>query len=149
MRYRSILLLLLIMLSAGAGGQSHAYTSFPGCWNPDSLGNHRVVVRFTGVGGVAHASISWRRRDPDPAAHRIIVQDAANGARITNVVATNISRESGQIFFQPGSGKGNYYIYYLPYKNEGASNYPKGIYWKPDTTAEPEGVGKLDKNSPG
>ncbi|GGA99781.1 hypothetical protein GCM10011511_23880 [Puia dinghuensis] len=46
-----------------------------------------------------------------------------------------VSRESGELFFQPVSGKGLYYVYYLPYRNEGRSNYPKGVYRQPDTTA--------------
>jgi Family of unknown function (DUF6067) len=112
------------------------YTACPGCWNADSLGNHRVVVRFNGPGTVARTIIPWRRRDADPAGKRIIMQDAATGARILNVRTGPITRESGDIVFQPVSGKGIYYVYYLPYRNEGRSNYPKGVYWRPDTTAE-------------
>jgi hypothetical protein len=66
---------------------------------------------------------------------RLIVQDSATGKLILNKTAGAISRESGEIFFEPISGKGLYYIYYMPYRNEGRSNYPKGVYWKPDTTA--------------
>ncbi|HXB94307.1 MAG TPA: glycoside hydrolase domain-containing protein, partial [Puia sp.] len=32
---------------------------------------------------------------------------------------------------EPASGKGAYYIYYMPYRNEGRSNYPKGVYLSP------------------
>jgi hypothetical protein len=66
---------------------------------------------------------------------RIIVQDSATGKIILNKTTGAISRESGEIFFEPVSGKGLYYIYYMPYRNEGRSNYPRGVYWKPDTTA--------------
>jgi glycosyl hydrolase family 123 len=164
----------LLMLAAGASAQEVPYTACPGCWNPDSLGNHRAVVRFGGPGTVAHVIIPWRLCVADPAAHRIIVQDAQTGARVREVRTIVLSRESGEIAFRAasagghgadgadwarsaggngadgadragsergrgadraGSLRGVYYVYYLPYRNEGRSNYPKGVYWGPDTTA--------------
>ncbi|HEY1202964.1 MAG TPA: glycoside hydrolase domain-containing protein, partial [Niastella sp.] len=44
--------------------------------------------------------------------------------------------EAGDICFEPRSGKGTYYAYYMPYKNEGRMNYPKGQYLAPDATAD-------------
>jgi len=85
---------------------------------------------------VAHVVIPWRRRDSDPEGKRVIVQDSATGARVLNVVEGAVTRESGEFFFQPVSGKGIYYVYYMPYHNEGRSNYPKGVYWRRDTTAD-------------
>jgi hypothetical protein len=119
-----------------------------------------VVLRYAGGGSLhaggggagagvgredvslAHVIIPWRRRDSNPAAKRIIVQDSATGARVRNVVIRSVTREEGDILFEPVSGKGVYYVYYLPYRNEGRSNYPKGVYWRPDTTAEPGWVQK-------
>jgi len=101
------------------------------------LGNQRVVVRYGGgVGGVVRVLIPWRRRDENPERKRIIVQDSATGVRVRNVVVRSVTREAGDILFEPVSGNGCYYIYYEPYRNEGRSNYPKGVYWKPDTTAD-------------
>ena len=143
LRYKKILmmqkngLLLCLLLAFSAIGRAQLpYTHCPGCWNPDSLGNHRVVVRYNGIGSAAHVVIPWRRRDNDPGGKRVIVQDSATGARVLNVVEGTVTRESGEFFFEPVSGKGNYYIYYLPYHNEGRSNYPKGVYWRRDTTAD-------------
>ena len=140
--------LLSLTLPLIIRAQSIPYTSCPGCWNPDTLGNHRVAVRWNGPGAVAHVYIPWRLRIPDPAAHRIIVQDATTGARIRNATTGTITRESADIFFKPASGKGLYYIYYLPYKNEGHSNYPKGVYWRPDTTASPQWLATLKRFTP-
>ena len=128
--------LLLLIIAVPAAGQELPYSSCPGCWNPDSLGNHRAVVRYNGSGAVAHVVVPWRRRDSDPGGKRVIVQDSATGARVLNVIEGAVTRESGEFFFQPVSGAGNYYIYYLPYRNEGRSNYPKGVYWRRDTTAD-------------
>ena len=133
-----LLIFLLIMPAARVSAQIIPHTSCPGCWNPDSLGNHRAVVRFDGKGNIAHVLIPWRRRDGDPASHRIIVQEAKTGARVMNATPRVLSRESGELLFEPVSGRGLYYVYYLPYRNEGASNYPKGVYWRPDTTATAE-----------
>lgn len=130
------------------------HTNCPGCWNPDSLGNHRALVRFGGTGNIARVILPWRRRDQHPEEKRIILQDGQTGKLILNKTTVNISRESGEVFFEPVSGKGIYYIYYLPYRNEGRSNYPKGVYRKADTTASAEwlssiSVGTTGSNSSG
>ena len=142
-----------LLLSLTAGAQELPYSVCPGCWNPDSLGNQRVVVRYQenernrsglteGRVGVARVMVPWRRRDEDATKKRIIVQDSATGVRVRNVWVRSVTREVGDILFEPVSGRGCYYIYYEPYRNEGRSNYPKGVYWRPDTTAE---TGWLEK----
>jgi Family of unknown function (DUF6067) len=138
MQKRHLLFFLAVILSFATRAQELHYTACPGCWDPDSLGNHRAAIRFDGPGSIAHVRIPWRRRDPDPAGHRIIVQDARTKSRINDVTLLMITRESGELAFKAESGKGIYYIYYLPYRNEKSSNYPKGIYFHPDTTASPE-----------
>jgi hypothetical protein len=135
MQKMRLLFVLLIAPVALVSAQTITYTSCPGCWNADSLGNHRAVVRFDGPGATAHAYIPWRLPLTGPFDHRIIVQDAKTGARI-DATPGALTRESGDIFFR-AAAKGRYYVYYLPYKNEGSSNYPKGIYLRPDTPAAP------------
>jgi hypothetical protein len=151
-RYFFFLLSIVLSLATHAqetkASQNLQYTSCPGCWNPDSLGNHRAAIRFDGSGPVAHVLIPWRRRDPDPAGHRLIVQDAKTGDRINDVSVLAINRESGELAFKAQSGKGVYYVYYLPYRNEGNSNYPKGIYLRPDTTASAEWLAADHKKIP-
>ncbi|MGZ3849206.1 MAG: glycoside hydrolase domain-containing protein [Flavisolibacter sp.] len=128
--------LVFLVFCAGLRAQEISYGTCDSCWNADSLGNHRAVVQFEGEGPVARVVIQWRRRDRDPQNKNIIVEDAATGKRIWNVWTGRISREEGDIFFEPLSGRGQYYVYYLPYKNEGRSNYPKGIYPRPQHTAD-------------
>jgi hypothetical protein len=65
--------------------QQVKYTSGNNSWNPDSLGNHRAVIQFTGKGNIAKTKIEWRRRDYHPDQKRIIVQDAKTGKKILNV----------------------------------------------------------------
>lgn len=113
--------------------QQIKYTNADNSWNADSLGNHRAVVIYNGTHRWAHVNIKWRRRDSHPETKKIIVQDAKTGALVQNVKTGSVTREYGDIWFQPVSGAGKYYVYYMPYKNEGRSNYPKGVYLKPDS----------------
>ena len=115
--------------------QKVKYVSSNNSWNADSLGNHRAVVIFNGSGNVAKTTIPWRRHD-SAINKRIIIQDAKTGNKIINSSTGKINDEQGEIYFEPLSGKGIYYVYYMPYRNEGRSNYPKGVYLKPENTAE-------------
>ncbi len=142
--------LIFFFTAMSAFSQEIQYTNCTNCWNPDSLGNQRVVVAFSGSGKFAKVVIPWRRRDNDPQNKRIIVEDAKTHLKILNVTSGTLAREYGEVFFEPASGSGEYYIYYMPYKNEGRSNYPKGVYLKPDTTASVEWLNALrsDNNIP-
>jgi hypothetical protein len=117
-------------------------------WTEDSLGNHRVVLTFNGTGKAAKVIIPWRRRDTEPENKRIIIQDAKTKQKITNVKLGAINRETGELVFEPTSGKGTYFVYYMPYKNEGRSNYPKGTYLKPENTASAAWLNGLGSNIP-
>ena len=125
--------------------QELKYSSGNNNWNADSLGNHRAVVHVAAPGKAAYVLIPWRRPDAHPEQKRIIVQDAKTGGKILNIKTGNISRESGEIWFEPVSGAGDYYLYYMPYKNEGRSNYPKGVYLKPEQTATTAWLAETEK----
>ena len=109
-----IKLILCIFLLTGfsAFSQIIPRTNCDSCWNPDSLGNHRAVVEFNGSGKIAKVIIPWRRRDEHPELKRIIVEDAKTHEKVLNVKAFMLDRESGEIAFEPVSGKGFYYVYY-------------------------------------
>lgn len=97
-----------------------------GKWNADSLGNHRAKVEVTKTGKAVLATIPWRRRDFDPEKKNIIVTDST-GKRIPNVERISITREKGEIVFEPTAGMGTYYIYYMPYRCD-MKSYPKTVY---------------------
>ena len=136
MIYRYTAFVLLFVLMAGlCSAQQIKYTTAANGWNADSLGNHRAVVLYSGNARAARVTIAWRRRDAHPEAKRIIVQDAKTGQLVNNVYCGNINRESGDIIFEPIAGPGKYYVYFMPYRNEGRSNYPRGVYLPAKTTA--------------
>ncbi len=128
--------LLFLFLAKFSFAQDIKYSSGNDSWNADSLGNHRAVVHFNGDGQVAKTIIEWRLNDDSMQLKRIIVQDASTGKKINNVKTGIINNEAGEIYFEPVSGKNDYNIYYMPSKNEGRSNYPKGVYLRPENTAD-------------
>jgi hypothetical protein len=140
-----VLIMCLCIFSIPLAAQQIKYTTGNDSWNPNLLGNHRVIVEFTGKDNVAKTTIEWRRRDENPELKKIIVQDA-NGKEILNTKTENINRENGTIFFEPVSGKGTYYLYYMPYIDEGDANYLKGVYAKPDNKADAAWLSKIKTN---
>lgn len=141
-----LLLLFLLLPCKKVYSQKIPYTNCTNCWNPDSLGNHRVVVQVGGNEKIVKVIIPWRRRDADPQDKRIIIEDAKSKQKVLNVKSGNLNRESGEIYFEPISGRGTYYVYYMPFKNEGRSNYPKGVYLKPENTASAGWLELASKN---
>lgn len=110
------------------------YINGQNSWNPDSLGNHRAVVQVLKTGKVAGIELEWRMQNYSTD-QEIIAVDAKNNQRILNVTAKNISRERGTVLFEPVSGPGKYFIYYLPYKLTSSANYPKAVYKKATKSA--------------
>lgn len=100
-----------------------------GFWTPDTLGNHRAVVEVSEASDLVSATVPWRRRDANPQEKGIIVINATTGERVANILRQSVTTEKGEIIFDASSGKGEYYIYYLPYKTSGGP-YPKINYLK-------------------
>ncbi|RYZ51607.1 MAG: hypothetical protein EOP49_11285 [Sphingobacteriales bacterium] len=98
-------------------------------WDADSLGNHRAAVEVPMAGKLARVNIPWRRQD-DAASRQVWVVDAATNTRIVNIETPVLDAEKATILFEPISGKGRYYIYYMPYKINRTSNYPTAAYYK-------------------
>ncbi|HUP13613.1 MAG TPA: glycoside hydrolase domain-containing protein, partial [Niastella sp.] len=144
---KRILFFCMLFCAGRLVAQELKYTSCDHCWNADSLGNHRALVSFEGTGKIAKVKLWWRRRDEQPQLKRIIVQDAQTQKQITNVLVLAVNREFGEIVFEPSPGKGSYYIYYMPYRNEGRSNYPKGTYLKPEAATSADWLASFNVNS--
>lgn len=105
-------------------------------WEPDSLGNHRAVVTVGSAADAVLAHLEWRRRDANPGDVQLVVIDARTRRRVRNVARMDITREYGEVVFQPPTAPGTYYIYYLPYTGTFKSNYPKLEWRRPDDNAD-------------
>ena len=114
-----------------------------GSWNADSLGNHRVVIRVATDGEAVRALIPWRRRDNRPEEKNVIIIDASTEKRITNIHWLELSREVGDVVFEPQTVPGEYFVYYLIYRSRGSRNYPKGYYQSIERTADDSWLEKL------
>ena len=129
-------LVLFLILAGSTFAQDIPYKT--GSWNGDDLGNHRAVIRVESAADAVWAHIPWRRRDAGPENKTVILVDAKTRVRVKNLVTVVINREYGDLIFQPVSGPGEYYAYYLPYRLAGSRNYPHAAYLAPESTAEPE-----------
>ncbi len=78
-----------------------------------ALGNHRAVIKVNQPGEAAYAYLPWRRHDAFPQAKHVRIVDGQTGNTITNSVVASNNREYGEIVFEPVSGSGIYYAYYL------------------------------------
>lgn len=109
-----------------------------------SLGNHRAVVRVAEPAGAVCAWLPWRRRDAFPQARHVLVVDAQTGQTVNNSVVATCNREYGEVVFEPVSGPGLYYAYYLvPTQDRHRwiwprSSFPVTMYEPPRTTASPQ-----------
>lgn len=129
-----------VTLTFNINAQNIPYTT--GTWNPDTLGNHRVVVEVGDIAEAVSVQVDWRRRDHHPENINVIVTDA-NLHRIDNVYQKNITREHGDLVFEPASGKGIYYLFYMPYISKGSANYPTVFYQKPKLPTDKKWLAKV------
>jgi hypothetical protein len=98
-------------------------------------GNHRAIVHVDAECPAVRVNIPWRRTDLNPETKDILVFDSANKA-VTNVARIAVTREYGEIVFEPTAGEGDYYVYYLPYTPNGSPFGDPGSYFKPRNTAD-------------
>ncbi len=147
---KKLLTAFLVLIAGTCFAQEIKYTVANNDWNPDSLGNHRVILSVDSKGSNAvKAVINWRRNDQHPENKQLFVVDATGDKRIYNVKVEKIDRESGTIYFQP-SASTKYYVYYMPYQVNGRSNYPNAKYLKPAETASADWLASIQntKNIP-
>lgn len=104
----------------------------------DGLGHQRAVIEVSDKADAVHVRLNWRRRDTDFARKAIIVIDAATGKTITNVIRGAMTRQSGELVFQPQTAPGTYFIYYLPFTEQKDWGWYSGDYLPAKDTADPE-----------
>ena len=134
--YARILLGVLLLTGTALKAQEIPYGT--GRWDRTTLGDQRVVVEVTAGAEAVRVHISWRRHDTNPEGKAVIMADASSGRILSNVYVADINREYGDIVFQPLTGEGVYYLYYLPFKTTGTWYFPNTEYLRPDTAYDPK-----------
>lgn len=118
-----------------------------GQWNSEGLGNHRAVIYVEMPSDAVKVNVPWRRLD-NVEDKNLIMIDALTNKRVKNIYCIQKNRDFGEIVFQPISGEGNYYLYYMPGRNTGKWWFPDAIYEKPNDTFDPlwkiSTAGKID-----
>jgi hypothetical protein len=108
-----------------------------GTWGQNGLGNHRALVRVNAYANPTRVHIPWRRRDANPELKEVVVMNLTTAQRVTNVVKVNITREFGDLIFQPDSVPADYGFYFLPYNQPAADAvwFATDQYLTPQNTA--------------
>ena len=106
------------------------------CWRME-LGDVRVLVRVSDKSDAVWAHIPWRRRDLAPEQKDVFIVDATTGQQLKNVAKVRITREFGDVVFQPQTAPGVYYLYYMPYKIKPVQWEYSVQYDPPRLTADP------------
>ena len=117
-------------------------------WDAERYGNHRAVVQVTDTAVAVHLVLPWRRPDRHPEKKALLVVDGRTGQIVRNVRRGPITQAMGELDFEPTSGPGQYFVYYLPFRSGGRSNYPNVTYLPVDETADPAWLAKLAGPSP-
>ncbi|WP_293902603.1 MULTISPECIES: glycoside hydrolase domain-containing protein [unclassified Sphingobacterium] len=146
--YHLAIILAVSLLTNSVQAQL-AYPPEPQKWDADLLGNHRAVLHINTDQKEVQVDIPWRNRWVE-ANQQVIIVDSANNKQIAPSAYLWMNTESGGLRFKPVSGKGIYYVYYLPYQMGGRSrNYPDAIYLKNPVSAPKKRTQHVSGNSKG
>ena len=118
-----------------------------GEWQEDGLGSQRAVVRVDAPAKAVLVKLPWRRRDALPVKKDIRIFDIS-GQRVANLFRKTITRELGEIIFEPTTGAGDYFIYFMPC--HGPVQFQEGFYYPAEDTADPawlESIMKVEELS--
>ncbi len=106
-----------------------------GQWDSQGLGNHRAVIYVEKASDAVSVKVPWRRLD-NVEKKALILIDALTNQRVNNIYSTALNKDLGRIVFEPVTGEGIYYLYYMPGKvnNSRMWWFPYPDYVKPAET---------------
>jgi hypothetical protein len=84
-----------------------------GEWERDHYGTQRAVIYVEDPADAVHVNVPWRRLD-DVGKRNFFLVDGLTNRRIDNIYSTELNRDFGEFVFEPVSGEGTYYLYYMP-----------------------------------
>jgi hypothetical protein len=121
-------LLVVALRDSETYAQNVPYLIGNNSWDANALGTQRAAVEV-GPGKLAIVIIPWRLRQMDMA-QQIIVVSAKGNKKVAKVELRLNNREQGAVYFEPVTGPGMYYIYYLPYELKKSGKHVDTVYRK-------------------
>jgi hypothetical protein len=106
------------------------------CW-PAAYGDVRARIRVPAASGAVWVHIPWRRRDLDAAEKDVLLIDARTGQPVKNLARIKVTREFGDLVFEPPTAPGEYHLYYMPYQTTPVQWAYRVQYDHPELTADP------------
>ncbi len=118
-------------------------------WNPEGLGNHRMVFRVDEAPSQVIACLVWRRSDLEPSRIEMRLFHVETGTEITDVHWASASEWLGVISFTAQLA-GEYHAYYLPFDTTGHWFFPVVTYREPTfpRTFEPDCRTEAEREQP-
>lgn len=134
---KTITLLLMLPLTTLFQVDAQELYYGTGQWDPQGPGNHRAVIYAEQFTEAVTVKIPWRRLDYVDSKNLVLI-DALTGYRVNNLFSLTKNQDYGEIVFEPVSGEGLYYLYYMPGRVTGRWWHPDAVYEKPEETWDPE-----------
>ena len=148
MPYSFRILLSVTAISSFVGAEAVPYGL--GSWPENGRGNHRALVRVEQTASSAvQVRVPWRRWDSEFARRAVVVIDESTQQPVKNVAWYNVTKESGDVVFQPATVPGDYGIYYMPYTQpETQDNSWSGRYLPNVVTVDAEWLNRHGLHDP-
>ncbi len=84
-----------------------------GKWETDHFGTQRAAIYVEQPADAVSVNVPWRRLD-DVSKRNFFVVDGLTNKRIDNIYSTQLNNDFGEFVFEPTSGVGKYYLYFMP-----------------------------------
>jgi len=126
--------LFLLIVGLSVSGQEPGYSVPEESW-PESFGNHRAVIFIESDADAVHIAIPWRRHDPNPQDHLLLLVSQQSGDTIRNIHRIRVDREWCELLAGPVK-KGIHHLYYLPFEVQEGHGFYNRDYLKQEPEAE-------------
>jgi hypothetical protein len=83
---------------------------------PEGLGSQRAAFDVPMASGAVCFQLPWRRHDPQPDNHRLLLINGTSGDTVRNILRLSVTNEECKFLAGPLTKPGRYLLYYLSYE---------------------------------